>query len=51
VILEKALKILNQTKIFNKPITINKLNKFSNVLNMGANIFIGNLHPDTNEKV
>merc|ERR1712224_843968 len=49
--LDYALKILNQTKIFNKPIAINKLNKFSNVLNIGANIFIGNLHPDTNEKL
>ncbi|CAJ0844834.1 17691_t:CDS:2 [Entrophospora sp. SA101] len=40
-----AIKIMNQIKLYGKPIRVNK------VCNVGASLFIGNLDPDVDEKM
>lgn len=46
-----AVKILNMTKLFGKPIRVNKSSQDKFSYDVGANLFIGNLDPDVDEKV
>eukprot|EP01118_Nematostelium_gracile_P017773 TRINITY_DN7701_c0_g1_i1.p1 TRINITY_DN7701_c0_g1~~TRINITY_DN7701_c0_g1_i1.p1 ORF type:complete len:253 (+),score=83.17 TRINITY_DN7701_c0_g1_i1:61-819(+) len=48
---EYAIKILNMIKMFGKPIRLNKASQDKKTLDVGANIFIGNLDPDVDEKL
>ncbi|MEW5297148.1 MAG: hypothetical protein WDW38_005970 [Sanguina aurantia] len=46
-----AIKILNMIKMFGKPIRVNKASSDRKTLDVGANLFIGNLDPDVDEKL
>ena len=41
-----AIKIMNMIKLFGKPIKVNKASAHQKNLDVGANIFIGNLDPE-----
>ena len=47
----QAIKILNMIKLFGKAIRVNKASQDKDTLDVGANLFIGNLDPDVDEKV
>nr|CAG4645062.1 EOG090X0BVS [Leptodora kindtii] len=46
-----ACKIMNMIKLFGKPIRVNKASAHQKNLDVGANIFIGNLDPEVDEKL
>lgn len=46
-----SIKILNMVKIYGKPIRVNKASQDKNSQDVGANLFIGNLDPDVDEKL
>ncbi|KAJ4889014.1 RNA-binding (RRM/RBD/RNP motifs) family protein [Raphanus sativus] len=46
-----AIKVLNMIKIHGKPIRVNKASQDKKSLDVGANLFIGNLDPDVDEKI
>ncbi|KAJ8431598.1 hypothetical protein Cgig2_025640 [Carnegiea gigantea] len=46
-----AIKVLNMIKIYGKPIRVNKASQDKKSLDVGANLFIGNLDPDVDEKL
>ncbi|XP_057306959.1 splicing factor 3B subunit 4-like [Hydractinia symbiolongicarpus] len=46
-----AIKVMNMIKVFGKPIRVNKASAHNKNLDVGANIFIGNLDPDIDEKL
>jgi splicing factor 3B subunit 4 len=46
-----AMKIMNMIKLFGKPIRVNKASRDKKTLDVGANLFIGNLDPDVDEKL
>ncbi|GAB4820932.1 hypothetical protein N2152v2_007978 [Parachlorella kessleri] len=46
-----AIKILNMVKLYGKPIRVNKASQDKNSQDVGANLFIGNLDPDVDEKL
>ena len=46
-----AMKVLNMIKVYGKPIKVNKASQDKKVFEVGANIFIGNLDPDVDEKL
>ncbi|TPX30692.1 hypothetical protein SmJEL517_g05800 [Synchytrium microbalum] len=46
-----AIKIMNMIKLFGKPIRVNKATSDKKNLEVGANLFIGNLDPDVDEKL
>ncbi|EEF46011.1 splicing factor 3B subunit 4 [Ricinus communis] len=46
-----AIKIMNMIKLFGKPIRVNKASQDKKSLDVGANLFIGNLDPDVDEKL
>merc|ERR1712195_326376 len=46
-----AIKIMNTIKMFGKPIRVNKASRDKKTLDVGANLFIGNLDPDVDEKL
>eukprot|EP00798_Chlamydomonas_sp_ICE-L_P012333 gene12333-15508_t len=46
----RAIKILNMIKAFGKPIRVNKASTDKKNSDVGANLFIGNLDPDVDEK-
>ncbi|CAN8271168.1 unnamed protein product [Cochlearia groenlandica] len=46
-----AIKILNMIKIYGKPIRVNKASQDKKSMDVGANLFIGNLDPDVDEKL
>ncbi|KAJ1919980.1 Spliceosome-associated protein 49 [Mycoemilia scoparia] len=48
---EYALKIMNSVKLYGKPMRINKASQDKKYLDIGANLFIGNLDPDVDEKL
>jgi splicing factor 3B subunit 4 len=48
---EYAIKIMNMIKLFGKPIRINKASQDKKTLDVGANLFIGNLDPEVDEKL
>ena len=47
----QAIKVLNMIKLFGKAIRVNKASQDKDTLDVGANLFIGNLDPDVDEKV
>lgn len=47
----QAIKVVNMIKIFGKPIRVNKASQEKRALDVGANLFIGNLDPDVDEKM
>eukprot|EP00126_Sphaerothecum_destruens_P007235 Sdes_comp19751_c0_seq1m11782 len=46
-----ALKIMNMIKLYGKPIRVNKASADKKNLDVGANLFIGNLSPEVDEKL
>ncbi|XP_018319959.1 splicing factor 3B subunit 4 [Agrilus planipennis] len=46
-----AIKIINMIKLYGKPIRVNKASAHQKNLDVGANIFIGNLDPEVDEKL
>ena len=48
---EYAIKILNMIKLHGKALKVNKASKDNRQLDVGANIYIGNLDPDVDEKL
>lgn len=46
-----AIKVLNMIKMFGKPIRVNKASAHQKNLDVGANLFIGNLDPEIDEKL
>jgi splicing factor 3B subunit 4 len=46
-----AIKIMNMIKMFGKPIRVNKASSTQKNLDVGANLFIGNLDPEIDEKL
>ncbi|KAF3793980.1 Splicing factor 3B subunit 4 [Nymphaea thermarum] len=46
-----AIKILNMIKLYGKPIRVNKASQDKKSLDVGANLFVGNLDPDVDEKL
>ena len=48
---EYAIKVLNMIKLFGKPIRVNPASKERDTVDVGANIFIGNLDPEVDEKL
>lgn len=47
----QAIKILNMIKLYSKPIRVNKSSQDKRSQDVGANLFIGNLDPEVDEKV
>eukprot|EP00397_Hematodinium_sp_SG-2012_P041112 GEMP01045203.1.p1 GENE.GEMP01045203.1~~GEMP01045203.1.p1 ORF type:complete len:374 (+),score=91.29 GEMP01045203.1:12-1133(+) len=45
-----AIKVLNMVKLFGKPIRLNKSSRDKRVTDIGANLFVGNLSDDVDEK-
>ncbi|CEG72176.1 hypothetical protein G6F70_003594 [Rhizopus microsporus] len=45
-----AMKIMNQVRLYGKPIRVNKATSDKKNLDVGATLFIGNLDPDVDEK-
>jgi splicing factor 3B subunit 4 len=48
---EYAIKVLNMVKLYSKPIKVNKASQDKRNIEVGANLFIGNLDPDVDEKL
>ena len=46
-----CIKIMNMIKLYGKPIRVNKASAHQKNLDVGANIFIGNLDPEVDEKL
>lgn len=46
-----AMKIMNMIKLYGKPIRVNKASAHQKNLDVGANLFIGNLDPEVDEKL
>ncbi|KAL3841082.1 hypothetical protein ACJIZ3_025673 [Penstemon smallii] len=46
-----AIKVLNMIKLFGKAIRVNKASQDKKSVDVGANLFIGNLDPDVDEKL
>ena len=48
---EYAMKIMNMVKVYDKPIKVNAVNQEKLKRDVGANLFIGNLSKEVDEKV
>jgi len=48
---EYAIKIMNMVKLFGKPIRVNKAARTNRSTDVGANLFVGNLDPEVDEKL
>jgi len=46
-----AMKIMNMIKLYGKPIRVNKASQDKKTADIGANLFIGNLDPEVDEKL
>merc|ERR1719377_475246 len=46
-----AIRIMNMIRLFGKPIRLNKSSQDKKTSEVGANIFIGNLEPEVDEKM
>jgi len=46
-----AIKILNMIKLYGKPVRVNKASSHQKNLDVGANLFVGNLDPEIDEKL
>lgn len=47
---EYAIKVMNMVKMYGKPIKVNKASQDKKQLDIGANLFIGNLDPEVDDK-
>ncbi|KAL0584023.1 hypothetical protein ABG067_006120 [Albugo candida] len=48
---EYAIKIMNMIQVYGKPIRVKKASQDKKTLDIGANLFIGNLDPEVDEKL
>ena len=48
---EYAIKILNMIKVYNRPIKVNPAAQDKRITEVGANLFIGNLDPEVDDKL
>jgi len=48
---EYAIKVMNMVKLFGKPIRVNSSINNQQTNDVGANLFVGNLDPDVDEKI
>jgi splicing factor 3B subunit 4 len=48
---EYALKVMNMTKLFGKPLKVNRAAHDKKIIDIGANLFLGNLAPEVDEKL
>lgn len=48
---EYAIKVMNMIKVYGKPIKVNKASQDKRIVDIGANIFVGNLDRDVDEKL
>eukprot|EP00953_Heterococcus_sp_UTEX-ZZ885_P001984 1588-Heterococcus_DN1.PRE.1 len=48
---EYAIKVLNMVKLFGKPLRVNKASQDRKEQDIGANLFIGQLDPEVDEKL
>ncbi|KAI3505995.1 hypothetical protein L1887_28348 [Cichorium endivia] len=48
---QRAIKVLNMIKLYGKPIRVNKASQDNESLDVGANLFVGNLDLDVDEKI
>lgn len=48
---EYALKVLNMVQLFGKPVRVKKASHDKKNLDIGANLFVGNLDPEVDEKL
>ncbi|KAI8436619.1 hypothetical protein MSG28_010127 [Choristoneura fumiferana] len=46
-----AIKVMNMIKLYGKPVRVNKASAHQKNLDVGANVFIGNLDPEVDEKL
>ncbi|CDW74987.1 splicing factor 3b subunit 4-like [Stylonychia lemnae] len=46
-----AIKIMHMVKMYGKPIKVNKASQDKRTQEVGANVFVGNLHEDVDEKM
>lgn len=46
-----AIKIMNMVKLFGKPLRVNKSSQDKKKTDVGANLFIGGLDPEVDEKL
>ena len=46
-----AIKVMNMVKMFGKPLRVNKASQDKKTMDVGANLFIGNLDPEVDEKL
>jgi len=46
-----AIKVMNMIKLYGRPIKVNKASQGHKTMDVGANIFVGNLDPDVDEKM
>jgi len=46
-----AIRIMNMIKLYGKPVRVNKASAHQKNLDVGANVFIGNLDPEVDEKL
>ncbi len=46
-----CMKVMNMVKVFNKSIKLNYTSQDKKISDIGANVFIGNLEPDVDEKL
>jgi len=48
---EYAIKIMNMIKLYGKPLRVNKAKRDGKTIDVGANLFVGNLDPEVDEKL
>ena len=46
-----SIKIMHMVKLFGKPIKVNKASQDKKTQDIGANLFVGNLHDEVDEKM
>ncbi|VDK27870.1 unnamed protein product [Anisakis simplex] len=46
-----AIKIMNMIKLYGKPIKVNKASAHEKNMDVGANVFVGNLDAEVDEKL
>merc|ERR1712066_776776 len=46
-----AIRVMNMIKLFGKPIRVNKASTHNKNMDVGANLFVGNLDPEVDEKL
>ena len=46
-----SIKIMHMVKLYGKPIKVNKASANEKQMDVGANLFVGNLDPEVDEKL